>query len=415
MKNSIYLRNISKRWKKEVSGSDDCIVLSPYVTSQTADNVLLSEKPQKVKLYTLFEAELFLANSSSLKTLRQLLNAGVEIYQLDNLHAKIVLAEDFVSIGSQNLTSRGRKNFEASYCSDDKQVIDYVRNELAVWIENASSVSELMISEMEKLIGPLKPMYKKLLEELFIVDDKVQQLSKENLLILEVEKRKLRNLEQIAKEAALATKSNWEIARVSYIESATSYTYSLVARYNLTSWIYKDQPVILQKKKRYLFIDTPTGRIAWARINKSRITFFSDGLHLQQPINLFGKRADVTYEANWDNNSEHNLKAMIKTTDGRNSIVLHCFFDIAGFGNISIEVKYNSNEIWLQNFMDLTKSDHVINELDELAKGFLHPFYYKTRLYGEQADKFFGSFDCSRKISLANVSGCNVLLSQLLD
>jgi hypothetical protein len=413
VKNSIYLRNISKRWKKEVSGSNDCIVLSPYVTSQTADNVLLSDKPQKAKLYTLFEAELFIANSSSLKTLRHLLNAGIEIYKLDNLHAKIVLADGFISIGSQNLTSRGRKNLEASYCSDDERVIDYVRNELVLWLESASPVSELMISEMEKLIGPLKPMYKNLSEELSKVDDKIQQFSKENLLKLKIEKKKIRNLEQIAKEASLVTKSNWEFARVTCIESDTSHTYSLAAQYNLLSWMYDGEPIMLQKTKRYLFIDTPTGRIAWARINKSRITFFSDGLHLGQPMYLFGKRSDVTYKANWDNNSEHNLKVMIKTKDSQSFIVLNCFFDIVGFSNISIEVKHNTNELWLQNFMNLTKSDHVINELDEIAKGFLRPFYYKARLHGEQADKFFESSNCSRKISLVNIFGCNVLMSEL--
>ena len=413
MKNSFYLRNISKRWKKEVTESESCIILSPYVSSQTAENVLLSGSNNEIKLYTLFEAELFLSNASSLKTLRCLLDKGVEIYQLDNLHAKIVLAENFVSIGSQNLTSKGRLNYEASFCSHDQKVIHYVKNEVATWLENASPVSELMLSKMEELIAPLIPQYKLLSAELSIIDEKVQEFSEDNLYKREIEKKRLRNLELIANQAAaLQTKSNWELARVNYIESETSYTSSLLARYNLTSWTYDEQPVTLKSKNRYLFIDVPTGRIAWARVNKSRITFFSDSLKLSDAIELFSQDVRVTYRANWDSNSENNLQIDIATVDGRNALVLYCFFDIAGFSNISVEVKNGSNELWLQNFINLTKDNSIIKGLEELEKGFLEPFVYNARLLGEQADKFFGSYSCSRKISLANLYGFYVLLSE---
>src|SRR5687767_5711142 len=87
-------KSVVSAWTR-ASGSSAQTVLafSPYVTSETAERVLYRHGDVKGRctLYTLFDAEVFVNGSSTLGTLRRLLRAGVRLYALDDLHAKMVV------------------------------------------------------------------------------------------------------------------------------------------------------------------------------------------------------------------------------------------------------------------------------------------------------------------------------------
>jgi len=107
-----YLRNISRRWHTEIKKVDNgkVIILSPYLTSETAEAILRGSKFAECEIYTIFSVQNFVSGASSLKTLKCLYGRGCKLYHLPRLHAKIVMSPGhFATIGSQNLTRRSSK------------------------------------------------------------------------------------------------------------------------------------------------------------------------------------------------------------------------------------------------------------------------------------------------------------------
>ncbi len=91
----------------------DVRVFAPYLTSDVAVSILADADRGSARVYTLWDTKLFAQGSSSLDALRSLLESGFAVYHLPNLHAKIVLAgETALSVGSQNLTERGKQHAE---------------------------------------------------------------------------------------------------------------------------------------------------------------------------------------------------------------------------------------------------------------------------------------------------------------
>jgi hypothetical protein len=167
----IYLKNISRRWKKECKQAKKVIVLSPYINSPTANSVLLNSESNSYEIYTLFEPELFINRSSSLDTLIKLAKSGCEIYHLDNLHSKIVLIPDkFASIGSQNLTSRGTKNLESTVAITDTKTINKIETQVSEWLCGRRYISLDMMLDLKSKIKHLVEKYKEIRRESMEID-----------------------------------------------------------------------------------------------------------------------------------------------------------------------------------------------------------------------------------------------------
>src|SRR4051812_20475419 len=105
----VYLCDVCRRWKKESEQADRVVVLSPYLTH--AAEKILETPGGRCEVYTVFQAENFVSGASSIHTLLKLKEHGCSLFHLPDLHAKIVLVPgQFASIGSQNLTRRGKRN-----------------------------------------------------------------------------------------------------------------------------------------------------------------------------------------------------------------------------------------------------------------------------------------------------------------
>src|SRR5437588_3030191 len=105
LRSEIYLKNAVRRWKRELQNANNgVLVFSPYLTSETAELVLRSTRPERCELYTSFSVENFAAGASSIRTLRLLSDEGFTVFEIASLHAKIVLIRgQCATIGSQNL------------------------------------------------------------------------------------------------------------------------------------------------------------------------------------------------------------------------------------------------------------------------------------------------------------------------
>lgn len=134
-----YASNVVRKWKKLIESTKrDVWILSPYLTSSTAETVILSSDRIKIKVFIEFSIYDFIAEASSLKTLKKLLLNGIEIYQIDNLHAKLIIIDnEIISIGSQNVTLGGTKNKEVTvitrYDAGSYKLID----EAKVWFSES--------------------------------------------------------------------------------------------------------------------------------------------------------------------------------------------------------------------------------------------------------------------------------------
>ena len=78
------------------------------------------------------------------------------VYQLPNLHAKIVLIPDiFASIGSQNITKRGTLNREATSVFTRPEAVATIREAIRPWLDERQPISREMIDEMDAALPPL--------------------------------------------------------------------------------------------------------------------------------------------------------------------------------------------------------------------------------------------------------------------
>lgn len=168
-----YLRSIDRRWKKEIASAEDAIIfLSPYLTSNTANLVLREANPKIIQIYTVFSFQNFVSGSSSIKTLRQLKNKGIQLFHLEKLHAKVLIIDKkFASLGSQNLTFGGTRNKEASITISQAEQVIKLNKLVESWLVDAISISDEMIAKAEDLVNSLQEKIAPILNEITCAEE----------------------------------------------------------------------------------------------------------------------------------------------------------------------------------------------------------------------------------------------------
>src|SRR5258708_2141043 len=110
----LYLRiRPTRRWRQVIRAAGDLVAFSPYITQSEVTDALAA-KGERCSLYTVASVENLASGASSLSCLRALVSAGVRVYHLLGLHAKMLLVPGrVVTVGSQNFTAAGDRNLEA--------------------------------------------------------------------------------------------------------------------------------------------------------------------------------------------------------------------------------------------------------------------------------------------------------------
>ena len=151
-----YLRSVARRWKREIEGSDRVVLLSPYLSSKTAEAVIKAVPGESCDIYTVFKAENFASRASSIHTLVKLRRHGCSLYDLPNLHAKIVLVPgSFASIGSQNATRQGTLNREATAVFTDPKAVAVIETLIRPWLDLGRAITDDMIDDILLALPPL--------------------------------------------------------------------------------------------------------------------------------------------------------------------------------------------------------------------------------------------------------------------
>jgi hypothetical protein len=390
-----YFRSIVRRWQSEIAASKAQVsIFSPYLTSNTADIVLAGAAPDRCKVFTRFEAEDFASGASSLFTLRRLCERGFVVYSVPSLHAKVVIvAGKFASIGSQNLTSGGTRNREASVVFTEPQEVARIEKFANSLLDGKRRITLEMISDIEEGLRTIQKDFER---------GRVAA----HALSLEAERkedaRKAERWRQFRSALArLKKRSSPVSARVTRISTVMvnrrfgSEFYdppiTLLAdpSDDLTWWDMGDRWEYLKKAHRYLCINLKSGRIGWARVFKSRISRVEDGIDgLSVQFATKTCKIDVIAARTAEEMEIFNVCVKVSVPGAVGELTVRAWFTVEGLSIVDIlqspdaSVGLVTIKKWL-----LRHKEYFKNEVLPLL---LEPFQYEHNLGGHDADEFFG-------------------------
>lgn len=405
-------------WLVKLATSDVNVqATSPYVTR---GRLFKLSDPGNAQLYTDFSALNFASGASSLPVLKKLLNAGVEVFHVDALHAKVVLIDSkSFSIGSQNLTFKGRRNREASFVAGDDTPPDEVIGFFADLKRVAVIVSLEDILEMETQIKPLMTQFKVLKKAADEIDADVKtarQLREQKRREDEARRKALAEAQRLGEQAMrraivnagnLFSKNSTSsriIARVRRLENTsgdlwrpTTFTQSLVPENDENFLaLFSAAGTVPKRLYRYLMINLNNGKLAYARLAKSRITYFASGLRPNEIFKFRTESFKVSIKFERD----------LKLLKSRN-IVVDLEAEARGLGTVgSAEFAFSVGGLELQRVdvvprygfstyeMTLATVEEALRSDD--LEGFIRrwltkPFKFERNHYGENAEQYFGA------------------------
>ncbi len=404
---------------------------APYVTDA---RLFKSAKPGAARLFTDFSAMSFISGASSLQVLRKLITAGVQVFHVDALHAKVVLLDGkHFSVGSQNLTLKGRRNREASFVSGSDTPADEVSAFFVALEEQAMRLEPADLDEMERQIEPLRIPFEKLQDDAALADQAIAASREAR------EQEKLRRAMQQAivrtrKRARGRAASQALIATVKTLENfsrdifmPSTFTKSLVPLGGADFLeLVRSLGIRPRHLFRYLLIDLEIGKLAYARLASSRISFFASGLRPHEtfefragPQHIDRYQVEIDLEQDQEQLKSRNVSVKLKMGSGAQSSTLgeaDFAFSLAGLELVSTRLAWRN--LFAQILLPNQRVEDALQS--EGLRRFVHsqlvqPFKFKENLLGMNAANFFGNGNSSRfEIKAVKVGGDVVFSSRLL-
>ena len=396
---------LPERMLAEAENAKRILAASPYVT---CDRLFSNSNAAAKILYTDFRAISFVSGSSSLATLRSLLVSGVKLFHVPTLHAKVYWIDGACfSLGSQNLTLQGKKNIEANVVSGTETNSDSISQFFNNLEPHAVALSSADLDLMEELTAELAIDFNRIASEAAEADKKVAQAMK---LRKEREARQRRDkmtatLAELIKTLESSQTDNLSSVRATvrrltnvstdeWGNTSETHTNSLVPTTNIGFLgLIKDLRVPAKRLSRYLLINEDTGKLAFVRLAKTRITYFSSGLRTGSPFRFEEFSAIVAINFEWD---------LLKLAERSGSIELRSeesakaeslatadfTFSLAGINIFNVELTISG--VFAR--MGSAPLDQVLKGTEfkaYLVKHLTTPFTFKTALHGESALDFF--------------------------
>lgn len=429
----IYIRrNITRRWKKSVCEAEGIFaVFSPYITSKTADRILLVGPQQRnCYVYTLFDVEVFVNGSSSLSTLRKIVTKGVKLFALSKLHAKIVIVPDtFATIGSQNLTKGGTRRLESSVVVTNPKTVNHIWKQTASWRKNAKEITLGMITEMEKQVGPLRKKFRRLQSEMCEADRAVEKTRITEQQKNDNRRRTKKRLNELRRRTtrqwSLVPKSRSSIpCKVTINKSLNGgRTFSLrptTVEASLISWQADiGSKISLTPFRFYPCMIEDSWRFGFVRLAKTRITFVGDSVKFTKRKEVGGKKFILTLESSWDDDSNGaNLigEFNFSTWGGYTTITIPLWFDLDGLtlqeptiDNLTLD-KYKDREADIRKWFKQNRNEIKNLLLTQITDS----FRYHSPLSNSQAHIFFGNPGTRYNLKIGKVHGNHIIVAKKL-
>jgi hypothetical protein len=331
--------NLEVHWKNLISNSTSVMIFSPYVTALLIK--VIDGNYENIKaVYTKFSLLDFVRTASDLHILNELLSNGVNVYYLNNLHSKIVLSDDLVTIGSQNLTTGSTRNYELNVVSDDLSTIEKVKANTLKQQRVAKPVTLSMIQNFLDVIESLREAEGDFLDKILHIESELMDLSDDfpehDLEEKEYDITPL--FEVIKKTPKSKTDIECVIRTVLNYNNDSTDILKPINNDDLLNWVVDGEKVRLERLNRYLLVDSNNGRMGWARIGKTRINLISDDLAPSEKILIGDKLFKVEFKmfsSTQKLRNHENIKITLIGDDIK--INLNGYFNIDKLSNIRVK------------------------------------------------------------------------------
>lgn len=296
-----YPRDVYRRWRKAVSGARRFVVVfTPYFDQLLPS--LFGNVPQgrtRIAVVTDLAPESgILQYRKQLLATRTLIERGYEVRSLRRLHAKVLLVDSKdVVLGSQNFTSYGRGSREVSLATSRTTASAAVIGELMKWFEEAEPVDADLVEELLAASADAVKELCTVAESLQTVFDETTKRHTEHLRSQHEEAQRVQRLMQQLMEAAAGTDTRSEstetLARLNWIWREGGYDgyQSFVAEEgDFLSWVEDDgTPLRLRAFRYHPMVVAETGRMAFVRVARKRISYFKTGVTFTEPVDVDGR------------------------------------------------------------------------------------------------------------------------------
>lgn len=424
-----HMKSIVRSWRDAASCASGLIILSPYITSRTAESVV--NAGLMCEVYTLFEVEVFASGASSLKTLKTLAASGHELVHLPNFHAKVVLSPGaFVSVGSQNLTQRGTKNKELSAVFSAPETSLVVAELIKPWLAEREPITDDMIADMEALVVPVRKLFSQAYD-LAVQPQKEfdgcqaeRAAAEKRRLVLEAARaERLRCLRYFV--AAMPKSREVARGRVVRIEidelrgpSWPCHTLLCERGRDFSNWTVNAREEKLLPLQRYLCLREDNGWIGWARVARTRITFVENelGNHRTFAVDDVPYYLRFTAERATESAVTRNLLISIECPGSSKPVCeVSAWFSPAGMEILSIRATRNRELGKEETLAVVSRIRAHRNELADFAtRAISTPFDYFTDPFrGVRADGFFGDIGSEFLVHLTHANGNPVLIANV--
>jgi hypothetical protein len=419
-------RGIARRWRQEIALGHRAAFFSPYVTGRTARRVLLAAGSGKVVLYTRFLAENFAVGASSINCLRRITQGGVTAYDLPGLHAKMLLIPGrLLTVGSQNLTTGGTQNLEASLLVEDQKLVIQAEKESEEWLEKRVLITPEMIEEMAQKLPKVRRAFKGARDAAFELDDAVEQAQRERddeSRRAEEERRRRESDDQERLRRLQESLNRLPVARRALRSTVggrpSKESLLKVSSGSFTRWRLDEQIVRLTDLHRYLCVIEETGKLGWARVGSTRISFVERTAIHQRELYFRGFPWTLDVEGVWEDERQSvagqprcNLKLTLRKYYDH-EVDLYCWFTIGGLEVLKYEWNLPAeSKAQREDFRKLV-SENEDGIREKISQKLVTPFKYSpgSKLAGTRV--FFGSRGRRYVIRLANVAGHPILIAR---
>lgn len=404
---TIFLECTAGRAQESIARAlEGVLIASPYLTSDTAENVIGAADPSTATILTTFRAKTFADGASCLQTLRNLIEKGYRLRYLDDLHAKIIFTSDICLLGSQNLTVAGTQNKEATAIIKDAAAIKEARETLDSWLALSQPITLEMLKDMENLVGPLLKKAEELESATDVIDEEVRkseetrEQERERFQQEEEEReRELRRLKLLAtlEQAHAPLQASVQKAPIQgavwlnlelgpgayYVDGA--YTLLASQGADLTNW----SASYLEKRRRYLLIAPEIGKLGWPALNKTRLTRFGVDLKPSHAAVSIGGVSwpveEISFNEELETLIRWNARFTLRIDRQLAAVHLLTKFTLEDLELVDIsEAPGNPNpKAWIA-----TLASEFESYSSQLRRELLSPFKYRSNRRGVLANKF---------------------------
>ncbi len=337
--------DLFEKWKNLVGKAEYSIeIFTPYLDYTI--NALLANIPERiiVTIITALEGDNLFQRGYQLKSLKEAINNGILVKNLNGLHAKILVVDnDFISLGSQNFTNRGRKNKEAGMISEASFKDSKLIATLNDWNKESKNISSDLVEELLIYLEEKEDEISKIKKKF---DQSIEKI------ISNFNQRELEN--QITESSYF--NSTYRFAQGEVILTRTVpppnydyYSFFAQEHNNLCKWIRtneekQEEQIELEDYNYYPALNVKTMQMAYLRIHTSRITFMKSTFSMSEwdgyEIGKKKYKLDFTFLKSSTKNS--NIKVTL-TKESIGKATLYYLFNGSTFSLTN--TKYNNDSI----------------------------------------------------------------------